>query len=372
MSGFDTFPVSRLIVLRHQLQVKGALALELNLCYTGHMKLALKVTPQRSTQYTQMTTALALPELQVSPLHQTISQIEPIRLAGHDYLLATADDDFLSHPATIPQLSRLGTISEFFEYFESTDTISGPLLRPIEPQYTPFVPPEMAEARRYRGKTNEIFTRVLLNVALFASSYASDGSERLRILDPLAGGCTTLFMALAAGHDVFGIEIDRQDIESSVGFTRQFLEGERVPFKEMDERRKIGRRYLFEVGPKNNTRHFVLAQGNCWDALVHMREVPGGPRMHAIVGDLPYGIQHFGEIAQLLSASLPAWEQMLFPGGTIALAWNATRIERSALVDLFQQHTSLTVHNEPPYTSFSHSVDRVIKKRDILVATRKV
>ena len=42
--------------------------------------------------------------------------------------------------------------------------------------------------------------------------------------------------------------------------------------------------------------------------------------MHTIVGDLPYGIQHFGEISALLGRVLPAWESLLLPGGTLALA----------------------------------------------------
>ena len=92
--------------------------------------------------------------------------------------------------------------------------------------------------------------------------------------------------------------------------------------------------------------------------------------MHAVVGDLPYGIQHFGEIATLLVKALPAWAGLLLPGGTLALAWNATHIERAALVALVEQHTSLRVRNDEPYTQLAHTVDRVIKRRDVLVAVK--
>jgi tRNA G10 N-methylase Trm11 len=101
-----------------------------------------------------------------------------------------------------------------------------------------------------------------------------------------------------------------------------------------------------------------------------MQEVPGGPHMHAIAGDLPYGIQHFGEISGMLSKALPVWERMLLPGGTLALAWNATRIERTAIADLVERHSQLRVRDDPPYTQFVHTVDRVIKKRDVLVAVK--
>ncbi len=333
------------------------------------MKLALKITPQRTTQYAHMTAALAMPELLASPLKAVISAVEPIKLAGRDYLLATIED--ASFDSTRAILARLGATSEAYEFFEQIADVPGPLLRPLAPTFTPFVPFEMAEARRYKGKTNEIFTRVLLNLAIFAGREPID--QRLRILDPLAGGGTTLFLALAAGYDTFGIELERQDVETTAVFVRQYLEGEHIPFKEVDERgRRAGRRYQFEIGRKGDTRHLVLANGDSREAASHMREVPGGPHMHAIVGDLPYGIQHFAEISALLDRSLPVWEQMLLPGGTLALAWNATRIERAAMIDLVAQHTNLQVLNEPPYTQFAHAVDRVIKRRDIIVAVKSM
>lgn len=335
------------------------------------MKLALKVTPQRSTQYAHLAASLAAPELLASPLHAIIQEVQPITLAGQSYLLATIDDACLSDTTTINILYCLGTISEVYEYFEHIGDIQGPLLRPVEPQFTSFVPVEMAEIRRYKGKTNEIFTRVLLNVALFAGNYARSTTQRLRILDPLAGGGTMLFAALTRGYDAFGIELERQDVETTAVFIRQYLEGEHIRFKAIDERsRKAGRRYQFEVGPKGDTRHLVLTHGDCRAANLHMREVAGGPHVHAIVGDLPYGIQHFGEISDLLTRSLPVWEQMLLPGGTIALAWNATHIKRVEMVELMQKYTQLQVRDDPPYTQFEHPVDRVIKKRDILVAVK--
>ncbi len=362
--------------------------------------------PQRSTQYSNMIKTLAAPELLVSPLGPAISSVEPVTLSGQAHLLVTVDEPtragtvecrFIEHvsphtapcpgdrypqtaslphptpaptvPAMLDILSRLGATSGVYEYFERIGEVEGPLLRPLEPGFTPFVPLEMAEVRRYKGKTNEVFTRVLLNIAVFAGGYSGRFAERLRVLDPLAGGGTTLFVALAAGYDAFGIESERQDVETTAVFVRQYLNGEHIPYKELDERgRRAGRRYQFEVGRKGKTRMLVLVHGDSRQANLHMQEVPGGPRMHAIVGDLPYGIQHFGEIAEMLRKALPVWERMLLPGGTLVLAWNATRIERMAMVELLERHTRLRVRDDPPYTQFVHTVDRVIKRRDVLVA----
>jgi hypothetical protein len=334
------------------------------------MKLALKITPQRSTQYTNMVETLAKPELVASPLEEAIREVEQVTLAGQSYLLVTLDDDLVP-PNTIALLSRLGATSETFDYFEQVGEVRGPLLRPHDPEFTPFVPFEMAETRRYKGKTNEVFTRVLLNLAIFAGAYADRFTERLRILDPLAGGGTTLFLALISGYDAFGIELDRQDGETTALFVRQYLRSEGIHFKETDERgRKAGRRYQFDIGNRGDTRTLVLVQGDAAQADSHMREVPGGPHMHAIVTDLPYGIQHFGEIAKLLDSTLPTWERLLLPGGAMALSWNATRIERASMIELFEQHTKLHIMKSPPYTELPHTVDRVIKRRDVLVAVK--
>ena len=333
------------------------------------MKLALKITPQRSTQYANMTERLARPELLASPLAPAIQRVEPIALAGQSYLLVMLED--AGCPNLLDVLGRLGATSEAYEYFEQIGDLQGPFLRPLDATFQPFVPVEMAEIRRYKGKTNEIFTRVLLNVAVFAGAFREQATGRLRILDPLAGGGTTLFLALAAGYDAFGIEHERQDVETTALFVRQYLESEHIHFKERDERgRRAGRRYQFEIGRKGATRHLVLAHGDTAQAELHLQEVPGGPHMHAIVADLPYGIQHFGEISGMLSQALPVWERLLLPGGTMVLAWNATRVEREALAACVAQCTHLRVCNDPPYTEFAHTVDRVIKKRDILVAVK--
>jgi hypothetical protein len=333
------------------------------------MKLALKITAQRSTQYARLSETLACPEFLASPLGSISRSVETVRLAGQPHLLVDLEIDTLSEEQQ-QILSRLSALREIYIYHETVGGQSGPFLQPIEPNFTPFVPWEISEARRYKGKTNELFTHVMLNTAIFASAFSP--LERLRILDPLAGGGTTLFIGLALGHDVFGIESGKSDVESTAQFVRQFCSETHIHYKETDERhRRAGRRYQFEIGPRKNTHALVLATGKTEDALSHMREINGGPHMHCIVGDLPYGIQHFGAIASLLEGALPAWEEMLISGGSLALAWNATRISREAMVEFIKQHSSLTVLDTPPYTNFAHGVDRVIKKRDLLVAVKK-
>lgn len=339
------------------------------------MKCVLKITPQRSTQYANMAKTLAIPELLASPFGSAVADMQLITLGGQGYIqveIKAGQDEAASLASLATVLPRLGATSAGFEYFVDLPGVTGPLLRPLEPDFTPFVPLEMAEVRRYKGKTNELFTRVMLNLAIFAGAYRHKFTGRLRVLDPLAGGGTTLFLALAAGYDAFGIEQNRQDVETTEVFVRQYFHSMSIAYKEIDEKgRKAGRRAIFEVGRKGEEqRHLVLVHGETARAVQHLQEVPGGPHVHAIVGDLPYGIQHESEITSLLHTALPIWERLLLPGGTLALAWNATHVARAALVQFVEAHTSLCVRHDLPYTRLEHTVDRVIKRRDILLAVK--
>ena len=59
-------------------------------------ELALKITPQRSTQYANMTEKMAEPELLASPLGAAITQIKPVALARQAYLLVSLDNESMS------------------------------------------------------------------------------------------------------------------------------------------------------------------------------------------------------------------------------------------------------------------------------------
>jgi SAM-dependent methyltransferase len=300
-----------------------------------------------------MTARLAEPELRASPLGAHIVSVRHEQLGGAPYVLAEVSDD-----APLETLAQLSATSECFEY------LPGPLLRPLERVTTPFVPHEMAEARRYRGKTSEVFTRVLLNLALFARAAPAD--VRLRVLDPLAGGGTTLFAALALGHDAVGIEQTRKDVETTAAFAREFCREERIPHSE-ERIAKGARRFTLELGPRADQRLLVLQEGDTRKADDLLRTIPGGARFDAIVGDLPYGIQHDGAANTLLAEALPAWARVLTPGGSLAVSWDATRVPRDTMVATIREHLEVL---DGPYAQLEHRVDRVIKRRDAIVAVK--
>jgi hypothetical protein len=331
------------------------------------VRLALRIRPQQSTQYGQLTRRLAEPELRASPAAAQLEEIRTEELGGRPYVLATLREG-ASLGGVVPVLSRLGACSELFEHFDRVGDVQGPLLRPLARTFVPHVPVEMAEARRYKGKTSDVFSHVLLNLALFAGDFAAQ--PRARVLDPLCGGGTTLFLALAHGHDALGIDKQRADVDATAGFARGYFKEERISFAEVKERTVAGgTRWRFEAGSRTDRRLLVLVAGDAREAAGHLHGVPGGARVHAIAGDLPYGIQHDGEVTALLREALPAWAELLLPGGAVALAWNATRLTRARVAELVAA-AGLEVRDDGPYAELSHQVDRVIKHRDVVVAVR--
>jgi hypothetical protein len=339
--------------------------------------LLAQIAPQRSTQYSALASALAPTELRLSPIGSHITTLEPIRLGGVDYLRCEIDQAL-----TASQAEALGTLamtSAFFDLFDRVGEVDGPLLRPIETNFKPDFPPDLATARRYRGKTNEAFTYFMLNVARFSSGFAAEPWQALRVFDPLMGGGTTLFAALVLGADAMGVEQSKEDVESTATFIEQYTREQGIACAAKEERlKKYGRRWYFTLDSERPDRvegsrkQCVLARGDTAQSAELMH---GVKRPHLIVTDLPYGIQHHGrpghrgELASLLADALPVWAGMLLPGGAMAMAWESTRFPRHDMIELAQSVAQLQVLNDPPYDQMVHRVDRVIKHRDVLVAT---
>ena len=77
---------------------------------------------------------------------------------------------------------------------------------------------------KYQGKTNEQFTKLLLNVTLLASAFARTMLDRrLAVLDPLCGRGTTLNQALMYGFDAAGVDLDARDVEAYAAFIQTWL-----------------------------------------------------------------------------------------------------------------------------------------------------
>ncbi|HEY3379060.1 MAG TPA: hypothetical protein VGL77_16375 [Armatimonadota bacterium] len=333
------------------------------------MNLVAQIAPQRSTQYAALADALAAHELELSPLGKDIAPIERVVLGGQAYL--RFDYNGALDGAQCRELGMLAMTSAYFEFREQFDEASGPWLRPIEAGYQPAFPPDLIMTRRYKGKTNELFTQFLCNIARHSSEFANEPWQNLRLFDPLAGGGTTMFAALLLGANVAGVEKVSGDVESTATFIEQYMREQGIPCRMKEERlKKIGRRWWFALGKGSADaapQQCVIAIGETAHSADLLSSVK---KPHLIVTDLPYGIQHRGELTGLLDEALPVWESLLLPGGALAMSWDATRFTRAEMVTQVRASVPLIILDEPPYNQLAHRVDRVIKQRDVLVARK--
>jgi tRNA G10 N-methylase Trm11 len=71
-----------------------------------------------------------------------------------------------------------------------------------------------------------------------------------------------------------------------------------------------------------------------------VRDAFGSKAFHVVVCDLPYGVQHAshgGSLEGLLESVLPAWRDVLMPGGTVAVSFNAQTLKPEKVRELMEQ-----------------------------------
>jgi len=326
--------------------------------------LLAQIAPQRSTQYAALATHLAPLEMELCPFIEHVSDITCVQLGGQDYVkIQLADEPSKAH---IQELGLLATGSGYFLYYDELADVKGPFLHPLETNFLSNFPTDLISARRYQGKTNELLTHFMCNVARFSSAFSNESWENLRIFDPLAGGGTTLFVGLILGAEVCGVELNKKSAHSTAVFFKQYLQEKEIvfDFKEEQFKKQNSSRWWFTFD--DFSTRCILAKGDIAQSadLVSCMKKP-----HFIITDLPYGVQHKGGLHELLEEALPVWHDILLAGGSLVFSWEATRFSRELMVDLVESVSDFKVLEHSPFDQFEHRVDRVIKRCDILAAT---
>ena len=305
------------------------------------------------------------------------NQIKGEKIAGVFYLTFVADKEL-----SAMDLVRIAKLSFVFALYEKVENY----LRPIEIPNVNLTGISISSLLKYTGKTNELFTRMMINVA--ASSIAIKNPGRLRLLDPIAGKGTTLFEGLTMGYDCYGIEIGEKAATESYNYLKKYLEIEKIRHKTAKQRQSGPNKsytaihYIVDLAKdkedfKNHQeQHFEMVNGDSIFADQFFRK----NSFHILAGDLPYGVQH-GNVTggkqsnsftrnpkELVKNCLPSWKNVLKPGGVLVLAWNTNVLPKKELATVLEE-AGLTVLSEDSYNQFSHRVDGAIM-RDILIARK--
>ena len=326
---------------------------------------------------------LALAELTLTTkrFDQPCDHIESIDIAGINYLSFTVGQ-LLSEN----ELIWLSNLSFIFALYQQSGDSAESMLHPVALTPHSYVDPKISMLLKYGGKTNEIFTRLMINVGLVTSDYGLDDS--IQMLDPVAGKGTTLFEGAVRGFDVTGIEMERKMVHETTVFFKRFLEQDKYKHtlsKHDMYSSSTGNEafiQLFEYArdkqdfkSETTRKHLAIIAGNA----IHSRRYFKAEKFHLIVGDLPYGIAHGNKSqkqrksrtrspAELMEVCLPEFHKTLKTGGSLVLAWNKFVWPREDFVELLNAK-GFKVFDSDPYEQFTHRVDQSIK-RDIVVARK--
>ena len=157
------------------------------------MRVSVLISPLAKAAYFDAVLEVARAELVACGFEAA----EVVSTGGMEFLQVEADEDALA------QLSRLSFVQGFF-------AVDGEAFLPLDQTADFKFPEALVYGQKYQGKTNELVTRLAINVGLANMSTASN---RVTPLDPMAGRGTTLMWALRYGFDARGIEIDDKSTE---------------------------------------------------------------------------------------------------------------------------------------------------------------
>jgi len=341
------------------------------------MTYAILKNPAHTRVSYQDTNRLAMAEL-TALAGNFAENIRIDTIGGVSYVLFDSAQPLDEHTART--ISRLSFVYAIFELF----TQSGEMLKPIALSANLFIASELSTILKYTGKTNELFTRMMLNLAV---QHVKNAPEVLNILDPLAGKGTTLYEALMQGHNAYGVEVDEKMAHESAVYLKKYLETAR--YKHENHAEKTSGQS--EFGKFTAQRNQIKIVKNKGETAKQFEIIAGDTRstgelfkknmFHAIVADLPYGVQHSSKTGGkkpqnagftrnamgLISEAMPGWVRVLKPGGAIVLGWNLFLIPKAEMAELLAKHGFAVVDMG---LDFSHRVDKAID-RDIIVGVLK-
>lgn len=301
------------------------------------------------------------------------AEVSTTGVAGVDYLALRTSGTLTD--AAVHVVSQLSAAHALFRR-------EGDLLAPVPLRTRAPYPGDLVTIQKYQGKTNEQWTRLLLNVTAAATRRPGkllDGT--LQVLDPMCGRGTTLNIALSLGLDATGVDLDAKDFHAYSAFLKTWMRQHRLKHSAGETSlrtsgRNRGRQLRVEVASSKeahkagDTQHltYLSTDTTDLDGLIRPRSVD------VIVTDTPYGVQHGSHgdrLARspldLLDRALPGWLRTLRAGGAVGLSYNRHVAPPEDLAALLDGHGLTTV--DVAEDAFRHRVDASID-RDLIVARK--
>jgi len=243
--------------------------------------------------------------------------------------------EFLVIESSESQLPLLSTLSFIYGIFEYQDDQFTPL--PIEADFK--LHEDFVFGAKFKGKTNELLTQLLINVGLQCIEYKK--LSDVKLLDPMCGRATTLLWGMRYGMKTKGIEQDAKALPDIRQNVKKWCKIHRQKHQFKDG-------FVGGKATKGNTGKFIEFTVDD----TSMRVITGdsakacsllnNAKFHLIISDLPYGVQHFTtdqtrNPLAVLRACAKDWCDSLKPGGVIVLAFNRNIPKRKELIAVFTE-----------------------------------
>jgi predicted RNA methylase len=339
---------------------------------------AMLISPSANRVYARTAARMAANEIRVLSAHAldgAIEEVEETVIGGVPYLV------FRSDALSARDLRLLANLSSLYALF----AVRGDLLKPIEIERLDRYDDDLISILKYVGKTNEQFTKLLLNVTA-AVALAPDRilSGGVKVLDPMCGRGTTLNQAAMYGWDASGVEIDKRDFEAYSAFVQRWLKDKRLKHTAVSSRvkregRGVGQRTRVEfAATKERHRAGDLQALEIVNAdTLRSGEVFKRGSFDLVVTDAPYGVQHAAvkdtraltrKPTEVLEAAVPVWADLLKRGAAMGISWNLYTTPRAELIAILEE-AGLEVMDDEPFLDFEHRVDQAIN-RDLIVARK--
>lgn len=360
---------------------------------------AILILPSLNRVYSGTAVALTCQELAVfnaTVLDGRLTDIAENEIGGVPYVTFRADG------LSAQDVAYLSTLSSRYALFERVpdpsaadrSAVDDPdqadggqpteMLRPVPVTPLDLFPSDLLTIQKYPGKTNELFTKLMLNVTAVSTDRPGDLlTRRVRVLDPICGRGTTLNQAMMYGLSASGVDIDAKDIEHYAAFVKTWLRNNRVKHQAQSapirrNRAVLARRFDVELAPSKEqykAGELIRLTAITGDTL-QIGQFFRHRSFDVVVADAPYGVQHGSHgrsvsrsPLELLRAAAPSWADLLRPGGALGLSWNTHVARRADLAEVLDS-AGLEVLDGPEYRGFEHRVDQAIM-RDLLVARRR-
>lgn len=337
---------------------------------------AMLLLPSANRVYSDASPRLMAAELEVlnrSVLGGRLSGAEQRTISGIPYLT------FEASGLTEEEIALLANLSSIYGLFR----IEGELLAPLELHRLDRYDDDLVTIQKYQGKTNEQFTKLLLNVTLWSSKFAGSMlKRRFSVFDPMCGRGTTLNQALMYGYDAAGTDIDKRDFEAYSTFLSTYFKRKRLKHRAETsalrrQKRVLGRRFEATVAPTKEEYKVGDVQSLSVSSIdaTDARSVHGANSFDLIVADAPYGVQHGSRTEkeglrrgplELFIAAAPVWRELLRPGGALGISWNTLVAPREEVVAVLAD-AGFEVCDSAAHREFEHRVDQSIL-RDVVVA----